>query len=108
MEAPWSVLELETTGIDPRFDRVLDMAVVHMRWGGVTARWNTLVNPQRPLRPVVTRLTGLSDEDVNTSPSFPQVAHSLLERLGHRLVVAWQSEFDMGAALLERRHDSPT
>jgi DNA polymerase III subunit epsilon len=55
--AGFAVVDLETTGLYPSTDRVVEVAVVHVGCDGqVTAEFSTLINPGRNVGP--TRITG--------------------------------------------------
>ena len=47
-------LDLETTGLDPTQDAVIEIGAVRFRGPRVEAEWSTLVNPGRPLPPYIT------------------------------------------------------
>ena len=67
-------VDCETTGLDAARDRIIDLAAV--RLGGdlsVTQRFTTLVNPRRPLPLLVSRLTGITDDELKEAPGFSQV-----------------------------------
>ncbi len=63
------VVDLETTGISPARDRIIEIGAVRIKHGTVTAEYSKLVNPGRPVGGFITGLTGISDEMVsNASP----------------------------------------
>ena len=63
------VVDLETTGISPARDRIIEIGAVRVEHGTVTAEYSKLVNPGRPVGGFITGLTGISDEMVgNASP----------------------------------------
>lgn len=92
---PLAVLDTETTGLAPeKGDRVIEIAVVHFDGGVVVDRWSTLLDPGIPLHPDVTRITGITTQDITGQPRFAEVAHELLRRLKGRLLVAYNAAFD--------------
>ncbi len=54
-------LDLETTGLDPKRDAVIEIGAVRFRGTRVEAEWSTLVNPGIPLSPLITQLTGMEN-----------------------------------------------
>lgn len=91
----FAVVDVETTGLSPRYDRVVSIAVVLTdAWGNVQGEWATLVNPQCPVG--ATHIHGIRDADVATAPTFDQIAPLLLGRLRARAVVAHNAAFDLG------------
>ena len=62
------------------------------RW----ARFHTLVNPQRPIPPMITHITGITQEMVADAPRIEQVVPELLEFLEGAVIVAHNAAFDVG------------
>jgi DNA polymerase-3 subunit epsilon len=99
------VLDLETTGLDPRQDRPIEIGLVRFAYDeegrvlGVTDTLGGLEDPGAPLAEAVVRLTGIRDEDVS-GQAFPDQA---IERImaGVGLVIAHNASFDRPFA--ERR-----
>jgi DNA polymerase III epsilon subunit family exonuclease len=92
----YAVVDVETTGFNPREDRVVEMACVVLHERRIVRTWNTLVNPERPIPEYATRVHGLTDEHVAHAPSF-EIAQRLLRRLcAGATVVAHNANFDIG------------
>jgi DNA polymerase-3 subunit epsilon len=91
----WAVVDLETTGLFPSHDRVVEVAVVSLDpVGRVTDSWVTLVDPGRDLGP--THIHGLTGRHIAGAPTFADVAPELLWRLSGRTLVAHNVRFDLG------------
>src|SRR4051812_2138345 len=89
-----AVVDLETTGLYPSVDRVVEVGVVLLdERGEVEDEFATLVNPGRDVGP--TSLHGISAGDVAEAPSFADIAGSLNPLLTGRLVVAHNALFDL-------------
>ncbi|HLF29088.1 MAG TPA: helicase C-terminal domain-containing protein [Anaerolineae bacterium] len=58
-------LDLETTGLDPSRDAILEIGAVKFRGEEVLDEWKTLVNPGRSIPPKIVELTGITSEEVN-------------------------------------------
>src|SRR5581483_1251125 len=56
--------------------------------------FETLVNPERPIPPFVSRLTGIWAETVRDAPFFAQVANDVARRLDGHVFVAHNMKFD--------------
>ncbi len=101
LQAPLAVVDLETTGAHPVFDRVTEIAVIEVNYseasgGEVTDAWSTLVDPETPIPAAIQALTGITNEMVAGAPTFRSLAAGLLERLDGRLFVAHNARFDYG------------
>lgn len=86
-------VDVETTGLDPRLDRVIEVAVVRGGPEGCRRRWSTLVNPGVPVPNA--HIHGLTDVDLAGAPPFHEVADRLLEELDGAAVVAHNARFDL-------------
>lgn len=96
LEAPLAIVDVETTGAHPAYDRVTEIAVLEVNDGEVAAEWSTLVNPEAPIPPAIQALTGITDAMVEGAPRFAALAESLHERLAGRVLVAHNARFDYG------------
>ncbi len=99
-DTPIAVLDFETTGLTPGYDRVIEVCVAR-RDPGQAPRLvlDTLVNPLRPV--AATEIHGITDEDVAQAPRFPEIAGDLLETLAGCVVCAYNVYFDMKFLLSE-------
>jgi DNA polymerase-3 subunit epsilon len=94
-ELPFAVVDVEATGSRVNGgDRVMEIGVVHVLGDGTTTALDTLVNPQRPVTPFVTRLTGLSWSHLHEAPTFADIAEQVRDALDDRVFVAHNSRFD--------------
>lgn len=90
----FAVVDLETTGFSTKFDRIVEIAVVHLDATGViTGAWETLVNPERDLG--AQHVHGIRAADAAHAPRFGEVAPHLLELLDGRVIVAHNASFDL-------------
>ena len=77
---PLVIFDLETTGLDLVKDRVIQISYIKVHPDGREERGNELVNPEKPIEPMITKLTGISNEDVKDKPTFKQLAAVLAEK----------------------------
>ena len=91
----YAVVDVETTGTRVNGgDRIMEVAVVHVRDGVASTAVEFLVNPQRPVAPWVSRLTGLTWERLHEAPTFGDVAERVHEALDSQVFVAHNVRFD--------------
>ncbi len=107
------VVDIETTGGRAPLHRVTEIGAVKMRGGEVVDRWQSLVNPERPIPANITRLTGISDDMVADAPVFAGIADDFAAFMGDAIFVAHNVRFDYGFlsaefGRLERRFRHPT
>jgi DNA polymerase-3 subunit epsilon len=96
LDAPLAIVDLETTGAHPAWNRVTEIAVVEVQAGEVVSEWSTLVNPGTSIPPAIQALTGITNEMVADAPAFEDLAQDLYERLEGRVFVAHNARFDYG------------
>ncbi len=89
-----AVIDVETTGLFPRTDRIIEIGVVLLDdRGEIEAEFETLVNPGRDVGP--TALHGIRASDVVEAPTFGQIAPYLRSLLAGRVVVAHNALLDL-------------
>ena len=104
MHQTYVALDLETTGLDPKRDAIMEVGVVRFRvsLGNETVQsqvvdsWSSFVNPGRPIPIQVQQLTGINTEQVMRAPRFGQVASQLRRFLGDSPVVGHSISLDLG------------
>lgn len=94
-EQPLAIVDLETTGGDPRADRVTEVGVVLVD-GAQRQEWSTLVNPGVSIPLSIQRFTGITDDMVAGAPRFSDIAEELAALLHGRLFIAHNARFDHG------------
>jgi DNA polymerase-3 subunit epsilon len=77
---PLVIFDLETTGLDLVKDRIIQISYIKVYPDGREERGNELVNPEKPIEPIITQLTGISEEDVKDKPTFKQLGAILAEK----------------------------
>src|SRR3954466_7997477 len=94
LESPLAVVDLETTGSRPAWDRITEIGVIEVDGFEVTSEWSTLVNPECSIPSPIQALTGITHEMIAAAPRFATLADELFERLGGRVFVAHNARFD--------------
>lgn len=79
LQKPLVIFDLETTGLDLVKDRVIQLSYIKVYPDGHEVRGNELINPEKHIEPLITQLTGISDDDVKDKPTFKQLAAKMNE-----------------------------
>lgn len=95
-DAEFVVFDLETTGAKAPPCRITEIGACRIRGGLITEEFNTLVDPETPIPPFITGLTGIDDEMVRGAPLFRDVINDFLGFIGDSVLVAHNAQFDMG------------
>ncbi len=92
----FAIIDLETTGLDPKTDRIIEVAILLFDGRELTESFSSLVNPGVFLSPQITRLTGISDEQLLPAPPFFRIARKIVQLTQCRILVAHNVRFDYG------------
>lgn len=85
-------IDLETTGLDPKSDRIIEIGAVRVRDGKIEAEFSSMVNPGRKLSARITELTGITDNMVSDAPEMGSLITEVLDFckdlpiLGHHVI----------------------
>ncbi len=93
-------LDLETTGLDPERDAIIEIGAVRFKDGRELDVFSTFVNPGRSIPPYITELTGIRTSDVADAPSLREALADLQRFVGREPVVGHNIGFDL--AFLQR------
>lgn len=89
------VLDLETTGLDPAHDLIIEFAAIKVRGGQVIDVFQTLCDPGFPIPPQIEAITGISSEMVRFSPNPRQVLPDFLDFVGDGFIMGHNVLFDI-------------
>ncbi len=96
LQKPLVIFDLETTGLDLVKDRVIQLSYIKVFPDGKEVRGDELINPEKSIDPLITKLTGISNEDVKDKPTFKQLAKKLEEVFGGSDIAGFNSNhFDV-------------
>lgn len=96
----FAAVDVETTGLSPRLDRVVEIAVIQLDCNlSPCGEFVTLINPGRDIG--ATHIHGITAHDVAGAPRFEKLAPTLLDVLRGRVVVARNVQFDLRFLLAE-------
>ena len=67
-------LDLETTGLDPSSEQIIEIGAVRFKNGEVENSFQTLLHCDKALDPFIVGLTGIKDSDLKRAPRFKSIA----------------------------------
>ena len=91
-----AIIDVETTGISAIYDRIIEVGVLKVQDGKIVRTYSSLVDPERPLPYHIERLTGITNRDLKTAPTFAQIKDELFGLLDGAIFVAHNARFDYG------------
>jgi len=86
--------DLETTGLDPKTDYVIEFGAVKVVDGVPTEKYQQFIKPPVRIPKFIQKLTGIDDEMVKDAPTFEEVVDDLYDFLGNHPLVAHNIYFD--------------
>ena len=89
-------IDLETTGLDPQSDSIIEIGAVRFSGSRVEAEWSTLINPGRSIPNLVVQLTGITNDMVRNAPPIKAVLQDLIDFVGNAPIVGHNVQFDVG------------
>lgn len=87
-------IDLETTGLNPKRDRIIEIGAIRVEQGQIVEEFSTFVDPGRKLEERITELTGIRDEDLTDAPQLDEVFPKLLEFMGELPLLGHSILFD--------------
>lgn len=94
-EAEFSVVDVETTGLGPANNNIIEIGLVKIKNFKVIDRYNSFINPGRAIPPFITQFTGISDDDVYDAPFFEDLVKPLQDFLEDSVLVGHNLQFDL-------------
>jgi DNA polymerase-3 subunit epsilon len=91
----FAVVDVETTGGSPATAALTEIAAAKYQGGECIGEFQTLVDPRCPVPPLISLLTGITDDMVLGAPSVSSVLPSLLEFVRGAVIVGHNVRFDL-------------
>lgn len=99
----YAIIDIETTGGNPREDKITEIAVLLHDGQRIVREFSTLVNPECRIPYNIRALTGITNEMVADAPKFFEIARDLVELTQDAIFVAHNVAFDYGFVRSEYR-----
>lgn len=89
------VLDFETTGLSPEKDKIIEVGMIRYNQGVEEEVFSALVNPMEPIPAKITKLTGITDEDVQSALPIDEIIGDIRKFIDGCPVVAHNAKFDV-------------
>ncbi|MGC8528742.1 MAG: 3'-5' exonuclease [Leptospirillia bacterium] len=90
-------VDVETTGLLFENDaRIVEIGLSIWDFSGLKGRITSLINPERPIPPMYTRIHGIDDSMVANSPTFLEFWKEFGDHFRRKTIIAHNLSFDMG------------
>ena len=91
----YTVIDLETTGLSPRCDEIIELAAIRVRDGEIQDSYQQLVKPRERISDFISSITNITNEMVAEAPSIEDVLSEYLDFIGSDVVVGHNVCFDV-------------
>lgn len=86
--------DIETTGLNPMENEIIEIGALKVREGRVAERFMEFIHPASPISPMITELTGITNKMVEGARSRSQVVSDFLDFCGEDILVGHNVIFD--------------
>jgi DNA polymerase-3 subunit epsilon len=94
--AVFTAFDIETTGLEPRQDRIVEFGAVKFDRRGPICRYSALIDPGIPMPEAAARVNGITGEMLAGQPSLEQVFPDFLRLVKDTIIIAHNAPFDTG------------
>ena len=95
-DASFVCFDTETTGLNSRFNKMMEFGAVKIINGMVADRIDILINPEEPIPENIQKITNITNEMVKDKPTIKEALPEILKFIGDSVLVAHNLEFDYG------------
>ena len=88
-------IDIETTGLDPKYDEIIELSAIRYRNFKEAEKYQTLVKPSEEISDFITELTGISNEMVENAPNIKEALPEFIKFIGQDVVLGHNSNFDI-------------
>lgn len=87
--------DLETTGLNPGYDSIVEIGAVRVENGVVSEEYHQMVNPGIPMPSDASAVNHITDDMLSGKPKIHQVLPSFLSFVGDDILAAHNATFDI-------------
>lgn len=91
----YTVIDVETTGLDPRRDSLIEVAALKIRDNEIASSYSSLINPGFPISSFTSEFTGITSEQLTSASKPPDVLRELYDFIGDDVLVGHNVNFDI-------------
>ena len=96
LDTEYCVLDLETTGISYKTEKITEVGIIKYKNGEVIDEFECFVNPEKPIPPKVVEITHITDDMVKDAETIDKVIPKIIDFIGDSVLVAHNADFDIG------------
>lgn len=91
----YTVIDIETTGLDSSFDEIIELAAIRIRKGNPESSFSSFVKPLNPVDDFITDLTGITNDMLSDAPDIKHILPRFAEFIGQDILLGHNVNFDI-------------
>ncbi len=91
----YTVIDIETTGLDPMFDSIIELGAIKFENGNQISQFQSLVNPGYEIDDFIIELTGITNDMLSEAPTIQEALPNFLSFVGNSILVGHNVNFDI-------------
>lgn len=91
----YTIIDLETTGLDPSFDEIIEISALKIRNNKIIEEYSTLIQPTYEIDEFITNLTGITNEMLKNAPLLDEKIEEIIDFIGEDIIVGHNVNFDI-------------
>lgn len=95
MPREFVIMDIETTGLDPYSDRIIEIGIIKVKDGEIIDQYNTLINPEMDIPITATRINNITNHMVKNKPKIYDVIDKIYNMLNVQTIVGYNVRFDL-------------
>ena len=88
-------LDCETTGLEPKNNRLIEIAVVRFTFEEILETYETLIDPEEPIPPNTTEIHNITDDMVKDKPKAKEILPKVLKKIDGQIIVGHGIKMDI-------------
>lgn len=90
------LVDIETTGFSPVKDNIIEIGAIKVEKNKIINKYNQLIKINELLSPFTTKLTGITDEMLQTGKEIREVLKEFVQFTGNNVIIGHNVTFDLG------------
>lgn len=91
----YTIIDLETTGLDPEFDEIIEMSALKIKNNEIVDHFSTLIQPEYEIDDFITELTGITHEMLENAPLLEEKIADFINFIDNDIIVGHNVNFDI-------------
>ena len=106
---PRAAFDLETTGLDPYNDRIIEIAIIKFTFNEILERFQTLIDPEKIIPDETIQIHNITNEMIVGKPKIQEHLADILKKLAGCVIVGHGIKLDLDFVIQAcKRYDMPT